>query len=156
MCFTVHYKDPQGTLITIKNLKITFSEVHAKPLQPVLARKFLNSAVTDAPEPRSQTLHIGDYTLEIPPSTPWFESWRDTFLQVMQFPSDHEYTKHFLACILAVSSLDTDPVETMIHLAQTLNQLQNASSTKMPKWFSSNILRYYVIVHDNTDGSETR
>lgn len=38
-------------------------------------------------------------SLSVPVSAPWFDSWRDTFLQV-QFPSDHEFTKHYLACIL--------------------------------------------------------
>lgn len=151
----MHYKDPNGTVITIRNLKITFSDVDTTPPQPVLARRFLNLAVTEAQEPRSQTLQIGEYTLEIPSSVPWFEAWRDTFLQV-QFPSDHEYTKHFLACILAVSSTDADPVESMIHLAQTLNQMQNQASAKMPKWFTSNVLRYYVMVHDIADSNENR
>jgi hypothetical protein len=41
----------------------------------------------------------GGQTVNIPASVPWFEAWRETFLQV-QFPSDHEFTKHYIACIL--------------------------------------------------------
>ena len=37
--------------------------------------------------------------LELQPTTPWFETWRDTFLHV-QYPSDHEFTKHYIACIV--------------------------------------------------------
>ncbi len=32
-------------------------------------------------------------------STPWYEAYRDSFLHVT-YPSDHEFLKHFLACIL--------------------------------------------------------
>lgn len=43
----------------------------------------------------------GNMSLDVPVSVPWFEAWRETFLQV-QFPSDHEFTKHYVACILNV------------------------------------------------------
>lgn len=127
-------------------------EVTARPPQTALARKYLNAAVSDASTPRLQTLNAEGRELEIPASASWFEAWRETFLQV-QYPSDHEYTKHFLACLLVVSSADNNPVETMIHLAQTLNQMQVVTPTKLPKWFSGDVLRYYVIVHDNIDGN---
>lgn len=149
----MHYKDPTGNVITIRNLKISFLDVNSRPPQLAVARKYLNSAVTDAPDPRLQTNQFGECTLEVPSSAPWFEAWRETFLQV-QFPSDHEYTKHFLACVLVVSSSDNAPVETMINLAQSLNQMQSVTPNKLPKWFSSNILRYYVILHDNVDAKE--
>lgn len=153
LTLTVHYRDPNGFVTTVHNLKISFLDVSSRPPQPTLARKYLNSAVTDASEPRTQSIQIGEYNLETPVNTPWFEAWRETFLQV-QYPSDHEYTKHFLACILAVSSLDTDPIETLIALAQSLNQMQVVSPNKLPKWFNSNILRYYLLVHDSYDGKE--
>lgn len=119
-------------------------DVNFRPPQPTLARKFLNASVSAASETRTQTTH----DLETPVATPWFETWRETFLQV-QHPSDHEFTKHFLACILVVSSKDNNPIETMNHLNQTLNHIQNMAPNRLPKWFCSNILRYYVLVHDN-------
>lgn len=42
---------------------------------------------------------IGGREITIPENTPWFTKWRTTFLQI-QNVSDHEYTKHFLGCIL--------------------------------------------------------
>jgi hypothetical protein len=42
---------------------------------------------------------IGGRELIIPENTPWFTKWRTTFLQI-QNVSDHEYTRHFLGCIL--------------------------------------------------------
>ncbi|KAJ8926890.1 hypothetical protein NQ314_020741 [Rhamnusium bicolor] len=147
----VHYKDPTGLTISIRNLKVTFLDITWRPPQTPLARKLLNSSVSGAPESRNKIFQVGKYKLDIPSSTPWFESWRDTFLRV-QYPSDHEFTKHFLACILVVSSSDNTPAETFVHLTQSLNQLQSTMPGKLPKWFSSNILKYYVIVHDNVEG----
>lgn len=42
---------------------------------------------------------VGHITVQIPSKATWFEKWRETFLKV-QFPSDHEFTKHYIACIL--------------------------------------------------------
>nr|XP_022915433.1 trafficking protein particle complex subunit 8 [Onthophagus taurus] len=143
-----HYKDPTGNVVSIRNFKINLQDINFRPPQPTLARKFLNSSVSEAPDVRFQNNNVGEYILHVPTSVPWFEQWRDTFLQV-QFPSDHEFTKHFVACMLVISSCDENPVRTMIDLAQKVNDLQ--SSNKLPKWFSHNILRYYVVVHEKHD-----
>nr|XP_023020027.1 trafficking protein particle complex subunit 8 [Leptinotarsa decemlineata] len=147
----VSYKDPTGTAKTVRNLRLTFMDISWRPPQTPLARKLLNSSVSNAPESKNQLFQVGKYNLDIPLNTPWFEAWRDTFLRV-QYPSDHEFTKHFLACILVVSSADNTPVETFVRLAQTLTQAQSREPGKLPKWFNSSILKYYVIMHDNLDG----
>lgn len=56
----------------------------------------------------------------------------------------HETFSHPVACVMAVSSRNSDPVE-------TLRQLQTESSTgdqRMPQWVNNDYLRYYVLVHD--------
>lgn len=148
----VHYKDPAGTVITVRNLKLTFLEVNSRPPQTTLARKFLNSSVSDLSECRTESFTTSDHTLTITLTTPWFEAWRDTFLRV-QYPSYHEYTKHFLSCVIVVSSAEINVLESIIQLSQSLNQMQNTTPGKLPKWFSSNILKYYVIIHDNVEGN---
>ncbi|KAL3290126.1 hypothetical protein HHI36_023491 [Cryptolaemus montrouzieri] len=148
----IYCKDHNGVNTIIKNFKLRILDVKHRPPQTMLARKLLNLAVSEYTQPRSELFPIANYNLEIPMSTPWFEEWRETFLQV-QYPSDHEYTKHFLACILVVSSNDSNPAETMIQLAQSLNQMYNSIPGKLPKWFSSNILKYYVIIHDIIEGN---
>ncbi|KAJ8941445.1 hypothetical protein NQ318_016077 [Aromia moschata] len=150
----VHYKDPTGLAISIRNLKLTFLDITWRPPQTPLARKLLNSSVSNAPESRTNMVQVGKYQLDIPSSTPWFEAWRETFLRV-QYPSDHEFTKHFLSCVLVVSSSDNNPAETFIELSQSLNQVQSTTPGKLPKWFSSNVLKYYVILHDNVEGNST-
>ncbi|EFA11313.1 trafficking protein particle complex subunit 8 [Tribolium castaneum] len=148
----VHYKDPAGTVITIRNLKLTFLDVNSRPPQTTLARKFLNSSVSELSDFRTENFTTSDHTLNITLTTPWFEAWRDTFLRV-QYPSDHEYTKHFLSCVLVVSSAEINVIESIIQLSQSLNQMQNNAPGKLPKWFSSNVLKYYVIIHDNVEGN---
>ncbi|KAF5273376.1 hypothetical protein FQR65_LT04668 [Abscondita terminalis] len=147
----VYLQDTNGVMLSIHNLKISLLDVNFRPPQPILARKFLNSCVSQALEPRMQTTQFGNYTLDIPSATPWFEAWRETFLHV-QFPSDHEFTKHFLACILVVSSSEANPIDAVTRLNQNLNQIQNVIPNKLPKWFNSSVFRYYVIVHDNVEG----
>ncbi|CAG9855344.1 unnamed protein product [Phyllotreta striolata] len=146
----VTYKD-RGLTNTIRNLKLTFLDISWRPPETAVARKLLNYSVTNAPESKPKLFTIGNHQLDIPTNTPWFESWRETFLKV-QYPSDHEFTKHFLACIMVVSSSDINPEGTFEKLSQSLNYVQNREPGKLPKWFNSNILRYYVVLHDNVDG----
>lgn len=127
-------------------------DINAHPPQPALARKFLNSSVTVTSDIRITTTHVNGYNLEVPTSSPWFENWRDTFLQV-QYPSDHEFTKHLLACMIVISSSDPTPLETVNRMLQNLTQMQNSTQAKLPKWFGANILRYFVVVHDTIEGN---
>ncbi|KAJ8923650.1 hypothetical protein NQ315_010230 [Exocentrus adspersus] len=147
----VHYKDTSGP-VNIRNFKLNFLDVTWRPPQTSVARKLLNSSVSNAPESRIKSVQVGNFKLEIPSSTPWFETWRETFLRV-QYPSDHEFTKHFLACLLVVSSADNSTTDAFHQLVQSLNKVQSSAPGKLPKWFSSNILKYYVIVHDNVEGN---
>lgn len=142
-----HFREPSGGVIPVRNLRITVLDVNARPPQPTLARKFLNESVSFASSERNYPINIGDQTVEIPASAPWFEAWRETFLQV-QFPSDHEFTKHFLGCMLVVSSAENNPLDMLVHMGQQLQQLQNVTPAKLPKWFCPDVLRYYVLLHD--------
>lgn len=149
----VYYKDISGNVVTVRNLKITLLDINTRPPEPPLARKYLNASVSGAPESKLRQYVSGDYKLDVPVATPWYEAWKDTFLKV-QYPSDHEYTKHFLACLLVVASSDQNPAETMVQLAQSLNQMQNTAPGKLPKWFNCNVLKYYVVLHDILEGND--
>lgn len=146
-----YIKDPSGTSIPVKNLRIRVKDVHSQPPQPPVARKLLNEAASSGINDRTTSFEICGISLDIPCSFPWFESWRETFLQV-QFPSDHEFIKHYLACILVVSSKEPNPTECFSRMAEELGKMQIDIPNSLPKWFSStNILRYYVLLHDNTE-----
>lgn len=104
----------------------------------------LNEAVSSTLCERTTTVCIGATELDIPISVPWFEAWRETFLSV-QFPSDHEFTKHLLGCMIVVSTAEDNPLEKI----QTMGaQLHQSVPGKLPKWFNNNALRYYILVHD--------
>lgn len=90
--------------------------------------------------------------VEIPMHVPWFDNWRETFFQV-QFPSDHEFTRHYLACIFVISSSENEPLEALNTLIQHVNTLQQTAQAKVPKWFISNVLKYFVLVHDTNEAN---
>lgn len=146
----VYFTDATGVNIPIRNLKLTFLDVNWSPPQTTLARVLLNTSVRNTSESTTRTIEIGKHKLEIPSQTAWFEHWRDIFFKV-QYPSDHEFSKHFLACILVISS--SDSFDMFNSLEQNLNQIQNTLSGKLPKWFNGNVLKYYVVVHDNFEGN---
>lgn len=84
---------------------------------------------------------------DVPQSTPWFDAWRETYLEV-QFPSDHEFTKHFLSCIIVGTTYDENIVDTFNTLNQQYAQLQNVTPPKLPKWFNNSILKSYLLLND--------
>ncbi|KOC70233.1 Trafficking protein particle complex subunit 8 [Habropoda laboriosa] len=139
-----HFKDPQGNTVSVRNLRLFIQDVNAQPPEPSIARKMLNEAVNSAMCEHTTSVRIGTTELDIPVSVPWFEAWREMFLSV-QFPSDHEFTKHFLACMIVVSTAEDNPLEKIQNMGAQLHQ--NIPG-KLPKWFNNNTLRYYILVHD--------
>ena len=131
-------------MVTIRSLHISIKDVNYSPPEPNLARKMLNESVNSNYNERTSVVRTGSIDLDIPVSVPWFEAWRDTFLNV-QFPSDHEFTKHFLACMIVVSTSDDNPLEKIQQMGAQLNL---SVPGKLPKWFNNNALRYYILIHD--------
>ncbi|CAH0382112.1 unnamed protein product [Bemisia tabaci] len=149
----VKLKEPSGSLISVKNLRVAFVDVNTRPPQPTLARKFLNESVSSLCDEKQTRLEIGNIVVDVPLSVPWFDSWRETFLQV-QSPSDHEFTKHNIACMFVTSTLEPNPKDSLIYLSQQIQQTLSVSSNKLPKWFCPSILRYYVLVHEPLAGEQ--
>lgn len=86
--------------------------------------------------------------IEIPAANPWFDEWRDVFFTV-QFPSDHEFTRHNIACLIVVSSADANPVDQAHQLTKKVKMMQNITPPKLPKWISAeDSLNCYVMLHD--------
>lgn len=146
-------RDPSGNDHPIQKLLLSIQDVYDRPPQPSLAKKFLNESVSNLTCDNTKAVEIGSFSIDIPSETLWFQSWSNTFLQV-QFPSTHEFTKHLLGCILVTSSVD--PPETLQSLLQSLQQMQNVSPESLPKWFSSSVFKFYVLVHDAKDGDKAK
>ncbi|XP_037938584.1 trafficking protein particle complex subunit 8 [Teleopsis dalmanni] len=143
-----HFRDVSGTSVSIRGLRLNVCDVNWRPPQTVLARKMLNEAVTNAHNDKTKFVSLGSLDVEIPTSEPWFEHWRESFLTV-QFPADHEFTRHFLSCLIVLSSADPSIVDTAHKLTQRAQQMQNVTPQKLPKWFHPNdVLNSYVVLHE--------
>uniref|UniRef100_A0A8C2R0K8 TPPC8 first Ig-like domain-containing protein n=1 Tax=Capra hircus TaxID=9925 RepID=A0A8C2R0K8_CAPHI len=125
-----HMRDPNNQLHVIKNLKIAVSNITTQPPQPGAIRKLLNDVVSGSQPAEGLVANVitaGDYDLNLSATTPWFESYRETFLQSMP-ASDHEFLNHYL----------------------------HNNDYSYPKWFIPNTLKYYVLLHDVSAGDEQR
>ncbi|XP_057359959.1 trafficking protein particle complex subunit 8 isoform X2 [Manis pentadactyla] len=154
----VHMRDPNNQLHIIKNLKIAVSNIVTQAPQPGAIRKLLNDVVSGSQPAEGLVANVitaGDYDLNISATTPWFESYRETFLQSMP-ASDHEFLNHYLACMLVASSCEAEPVEQFSKLSQEQHRIQHNSDYSYPKWFIPNTLKYYVLLHDLSAGDEQR
>ncbi|EDV40855.1 uncharacterized protein Dana_GF10721 [Drosophila ananassae] len=147
-----HFRDVSGTSVSVRGLRLNFCDVDWRPPQTVLARKMLNESVTNANNDKTRITTIADIDLELPTSEPWFEQWRETFLTV-QFPAEHEFTRHLLSCLLVLSSADPHIVETAHKLVQRVQQMQSITPQKLPKWFHpTEVLNSYVVLHEASQG----
>lgn len=106
-----HFRDTSGISVSIKGLRLNVCDINWRPPQTILARKMLNESVSSASCDKTKEIKVNDdFVLDIPCSFPWYEQWRETFLTV-QFPSDHEFTRHFLCCLIVISSSEANPVD---------------------------------------------
>ncbi|CAH2102558.1 unnamed protein product [Euphydryas editha] len=142
-----HFREPGGSVCNIKNFNLMIRDVNWKPLQPTEARRQLNNAVLYNYDDKTVSLNIEGRKFDIPHATPWFDAWRETYLEV-QFPSDHEFTNHFLACIIVATTLDDNIIDVYNSLNQQYAQLQNVVPPKLPKWFNNSVLKSYLLLHD--------
>ncbi|XP_051160740.1 trafficking protein particle complex subunit 8 [Leptopilina boulardi] len=147
-----HIKDPLGNTNIVRCLQISIRDVNNTPPEPTIARRMLNETVSSSYTERSTIVNTGSIDLSLPLSIPWFEAWRDTFLNV-QYPSDHEFTRHFLACMIVVSTSDDEPLEIIQQMAAKLNQ---SIPGQLPKWFNNNVLRYYILIHDTSQDNKKK
>ncbi|GAA6231935.1 trafficking protein particle complex subunit 8 [Lates japonicus] len=158
-----HIRDPNNQVQAVKNLRICVNNVVTSPntvsaaLSPA-QRRLLNEVVFSCqPQEGAVTSVItaGDYDLNFSATTPWFEAYRESFLQSMP-ASDHEFLNHYLACLLVVSSTEAVPVEQFLKLSQEQHRIQHSGEYTNPKWFIPNTLKYYVLLHDISEGDEQR
>ncbi|XP_076583417.1 trafficking protein particle complex subunit 8 isoform X2 [Chaetodon auriga] len=158
-----HIRDPNNQVQVVKNLRICVNNVVTSPntasaaLSPTQCRLLNEVVLSCQPQESAVTNMItaGDYDLNFSATTPWFETYRENFLQSMP-ASDHEFLNHYLACLLVVSSTETVPVEQFLKLSQEQHRIQHSGEYTSPKWFIPNTLKYYVLLHDMSEGDEQR
>lgn len=64
----------------------------------------------------------------------------------------HETFSHPVACVIAISSRNKSPIETL----RRLYDESNHGDRRLPVWVSSEYLRYYVLVHDEEKDDITK
>lgn len=150
---SAHFRDTSGVSVSVKGLHINLCDIDWRPPQTMLARKMLNESVANSSlVEHSFPLKINDeLVIDIPESMPWFDRWRETFFNV-QFPADHEFTRHILSSLIVVSSTDPTPLDTATQLTQKIQAMQNVVPAKLPKWFHTDVLNCYVMLHDGCTG----
>lgn len=149
-----HIRDSStGSSVSIRGLRLNICDVDWRPPQTLLARKMLNESVSSNTNSEKSKLIalLNQPAIEIPLSNLWFEEWREIFFMV-QFPSDHEFTRHLIACLIVVSSLDVNPVEQAHQLTKKVKMMQSITPPKLPKWISEDALNCYVMLHDGSSG----
>lgn len=63
---------------------------------------------------------------------------------------------HVLTGLLVVSSTEALPLEQFLKLSQEQHRIQHSGEYTIPKWFIPNTLKYYVLLHDMSEGDEDR
>ncbi|KAJ6641577.1 Trafficking protein particle complex subunit 8 [Pseudolycoriella hygida] len=171
-----NFRDPNGGTSSIKGIRLNVCDVGWRPPQTVLAKKMLNESVASLHCEKTRHIRINGKAptnslcfelirkinvettkLDIPSAQPWYEQWRETFFSV-QFPADHEFTRHFLSCLIVLSSSDANPLESANNLTKKVQMMQNVTPQKLPKWltFGTEILNSYVMLHDGCQGDITK
>ncbi len=100
-----------------------------------------------------------EYSVRVPSSTPWFESWRERFLKLHseQQGCQHEFLSHFIACILVISSTEAKNPEELANIIGKLSKLQQQHQTEWPNtWLLPSVLKFYLILHDNSAADSSR
>ncbi|XP_062858255.1 trafficking protein particle complex subunit 8 isoform X2 [Trichomycterus rosablanca] len=153
-----HLRDPNNQIVVVKGLRISVTGLNTQPPQSTELQGLLSQAVSACQPPEGLSANVitaGDYDLNVSATTPWFEAYRESFLQSMP-ALDHEFLNHYLACMLVVSSREAAPTDQFAKLSQEQHRIQHNGEYNYPKWFIPNTLKYYVLLHDISEGDEKR
>jgi len=186
LIWTVYWHEPNGTQIIPRNFRITPVDIASwKPPRPDTQRnkqvlqsrvaKLLPNFTYDSHDSEEQSNGVSqrpyllyklgkpgltkEYRVEVPSGTPWFEAWRNLFLrfQSEQQSSQHEFMSHFLGCIMVISSSEGKNADELGVIIGKLSKLQQQHQTEWPNsWFLPSILKFYLILHDNSSDDSKR
>ncbi|XP_049275970.1 trafficking protein particle complex subunit 8 isoform X3 [Rhipicephalus sanguineus] len=146
----------QGSVVA--KLHINVRDLNSPVPQLAAAKKLLNDSVANVQPPLNENaasltkIKAGSYNLLVSTSTPWFYSYRDAFFRVLP-PLEHDFTRHFLACIFVVSSEHGSPEEEFEKMAQGH---QAGLSEGSQRWFFPQCLKYYLLLHDVSQGNQAK
>ncbi|CAG8459139.1 6976_t:CDS:10 [Ambispora leptoticha] len=153
-------RDSQGLSNTIEGFTFRFADLACleQPDNQIIAKLLADKVKSNCGDPKQQNefppisskADVTEKYLTVSQDdiTPWYAEYRRLFFQLTGV-SEHETFEHPVACIIVVSSLDSDP----------LNQFAQLFDDNMPApiyekgFMDPNILKYYVLLHDNHKAS---
>ncbi|XP_065827537.1 trafficking protein particle complex subunit 8-like isoform X2 [Oscarella lobularis] len=147
-------RDLQHQLYVVQNLLLHMSEPQPNPPPAVATKKLLDDVVArcHSPVELGPSIQVGDMRFNA--STPWFEVYRKAFCENMRV-SDHEFIRHYVACIFVVSTNHSNPIDEFTRMLQ--KQMTKMKEEKYPKYIPPNHVFFYrLLLHDVLDGNETR
>ncbi|KAJ9051591.1 hypothetical protein DSO57_1003145 [Entomophthora muscae] len=132
----------------IKNQARSTDGLKAEILESIpLATKNENEYSEEIPAPlKSTDKFYKILSQDLDDSTPWFSLYRNAFLNQLRL-AEHETFDHPVACIVATSTSNAQPVETLARLYEQYSQLNQL------QYVSPDIFQYYVLVHDVRSGN---
>lgn len=124
---------------SVTHFRLSVRDISWKPASSILARRVLSDAITNFSVNENKfvinggkilisitstinncTIAVAD-SVEINPHTPWYDSWRETLWNCLEL-TDHDFTRHYLATLLVVSSSHSNPMEQFQQLNDQLTQ----------------------------------
>lgn len=88
-------------------------------------------------------LYISQGDPQEPATSPFYSLYLRRLLSALPL-SPHETFSHPVACIIAISSRSSSPIEELRQLYQSTN----IGDFRLPQWVNNEYLRYYVLIHD--------
>ncbi len=166
----VTIKDPEGANCPVNGLSVTFQDFKKDPCRSIGPRLLSDTVAAITEEPFiSRAFPLRSLQLEAPGFTPWFDAWMKLYLQSVPC-LEHEFLRHHLGCIFVISSnTKEEPIEQIRKLVQLQHKHQHerssssssgsnsgpSSNSVYPQYFSSHILKYYVLLHDVYSAEES-
>ncbi|KAI1437920.1 ER-golgi trafficking TRAPP I complex 85 kDa subunit-domain-containing protein [Xylaria sp. CBS 124048] len=155
---------PESTTAALKSRQASrVNGIPVKPSDPAQPAKtgitiaavesVVNKHLTYAEEsflgdPMSPTANPGS-GIDIP--SPYYALYLRRLLSGLPV-TPHETFAHPVACVMAISSRNETPVDTL----RRLYAESSAEDSKLPSWVDGGFLRYYVLVHDEDKDDITR
>ncbi|KAJ4962216.1 hypothetical protein NE237_022155 [Protea cynaroides] len=129
----------------IKQPNVEAAEEHLKEVVTRAAEKDLSDLSSDPPQ-LDDLLAMNSESLPL-----WFKIFNKELIRTLSF-SEHEAFDHPVACLLVVSSKDELPINKFVDLFNT-NQLPSLLNDGV---MDPKILKHYLLIHDNQDGSSEK
>lgn len=92
-----------------------------------------------------------NHGLDVDATSPYYSLYIRRLLSGLPM-APHESFAHPVACVVAISSRNPAPIETLRRLYNDTS----AGDKRMPPWVDSEFLRYYVLVHDEEKDDITK